>query len=250
MSIIYSPLEQFQIIPLLTFPTGALDFSVTNAAVLSVVGLGSFFLLHLLVGTKPYLVPTRWQLGLEGLFSIISGIVEDNLGRSGLIYFPFVFSLFTFILVSNVAGLVPYSFTGTSHLIITLTLALTVFGAVNIICIRKHGLHILSSFLPQGTNLGLALLLVPIEAVSYVFKPISLSVRLFANIIAGHTLLKVIGGFAWAIIGAGGILLVLHLIPLLALVLLVGLELGVAIIQAYVFTILTCIYLHDGIHLH
>jgi ATP synthase subunit 6 len=247
---LYSPLEQFQILPLISFPFFNLDFSLTNATILSFLSLGSFLFLHNLVGTNPYLVPTRWQYCLETLYTAIGGIVEDNLGKKGLQYFPFVLVLFSFVLVSNVAGLVPYSFTSTSHLIVTLALALTVFGGVNIISISKHKLHILSAFLPGGTNLLLALLLVPIEAVSYIFKPISLAVRLFANIIAGHTLLKVIGGFAWAMIGGGSLLIGLHLAPLFVLVLLVGLELGVAVIQAYVFTILTCIYLHDGINLH
>lgn len=247
---IYSPLEQFQILPLISLPFFSFDFSVTNATILSVLSLGSFLFLNSLVGTNPYLVPTRWQYGLESLYTAIGGIVEDNLGKNGVAYAPFVLILFCFVLVSNVAGLVPYSFTTTSHLVVTLALALTVFGGVNIISIKKHKLHMLSVFLPGGTNLVLALLLVPIEAVSYIFKPISLAVRLFANIIAGHTLLKVIGGFAWAMIGGGTLLLGLHLVPLIVLVLLVGLELGVAVIQAYVFTILTCIYLHDGIHLH
>jgi ATP synthase subunit 6 len=172
------------------------------------------------------------------------------LGREGRGFFPFVFALCLFVLCANVSGLVPYSFTTTSHLVVTLSLALIVFGGVNVLSVQAHGSHVLSSFHPNGTSLGLALLLVPIEVVSFLFKPLSLGVRLFANMMAGHTLLKVIGGFAWAIIRGGGMLFVAHLLPLAVLVLLIGLELGVALIQAYVFTILTCIYLHDGIHLH
>ena len=154
------------------------------------------------------------------------------------------------MLLSNLIGLIPYSFTITSHLIVTFALALMVFVGVNIICVKEHGLHMVSLFLPPGTSLGLALLLVPIEFVSYMFKPISLGVRLFANMMAGHTLLKVIAGFAWSMMASGGFLFVAHLLPLFVLVLLVGLELGVAMIQAYVFTILTCIYLNDAINLH
>ena len=177
-------------------------------------------------------------------------MLYDNLGSKGQQYFAFDFVLFLFVLLSNLIGLIPYSFTITSHLIVTFALALTVFVGVNIICVKEHGLHMISLFLPPGTSLGLALLLVPIEFVSYMFKPISLGVRLFANMMAGHTLLKVIAGFAWSMMLSSGFLFVAHLVPLLVLVLLVGLELGVAMIQAYVFTILTCIYLNDSINLH
>jgi ATP synthase subunit 6 len=138
----------------------------------------------------------------------------------------------------------------TSHLIVTFTLALMTFIGINIICIKEHGINMLSLFLPSGSSLFLALLLIPIEIVSYFFRPISLSVRLFANMMAGHTLLKVIIGFAWVMMLAGGGLLVAHTIPLLILVVLMFLELGVACIQAYVFSILVCIYLNDAIHLH
>ena len=158
--------------------------------------------------------------------------------------------IFSFILISNVSGLVPYSFTITSHLIQTMVLALSVFIGVVIICAFTHGFHMLSLFLPGGTSLALAFLLVPIEIVSYIFKPLSLAIRLFANMMAGHTLLKVIAGFAWAMMGSGGLLLLAHIVPLVVLVILFGLELAAAMIQAYVFTILSCIYINDAIILH
>jgi ATP synthase subunit 6 len=145
---------------------------------------------------------------------------------------------------------VPYSFTLTSHLIVTFALSLFVFIGINIICIRLHGLEFFSLFLPSGTSVVLSLLLVPIELISYIFKPISLSIRLFANMMAGHTLLKVIAGFAWTLMGCTGVLFVIHYVPLLILIPLFGLELGVALIQAFVFSILTCIYLNDAISLH
>jgi len=126
---------------------------------------------------------------------MISQLLKDNLGEEGQKFIPFIFSLFTFILFSNLIGLIPYSFTTTSHLCVTLALALMVFIAVNIICFNKHGLHMFSLFLPAGTNIVLAFLMIPIELISYIFKPISLAVRLFANMMAGHTLLKVIAGF-------------------------------------------------------
>ena len=146
--------------------------------------------------------------------------------------------------------MVPYSFTVTSHLIITFTLSFSIFIGINIICINIYKSEMLSLFIPSNTSFGLALLLVPIEFVSYIFKPISLGVRLFANLMAGHTLLKVIVGFAWSMLLLENFLSFFHLVPLLILVILMGLELGVAIIQAYVFTILTCIYLNDSINLH
>jgi ATP synthase subunit 6 len=203
MFLFSSPLEQFQILPIISIHLGSFDFSITNSAIILAIGLASF-----------------------------------------------IFTLFTFILISNIIGLVPYSFTVTSHLIVTFALALMTFIGINLICIREHGINMLSLFLPPGSSMVLAFLLVPIEIVSYIFRPISLSVRLFANMMAGHTLLKVIAGFAWTMMLAGGGLLVAHVIPLAILVVLMLLEFGVAVIQAYVFTILTCIYLNDAIHLH
>ena len=194
--------------------------------------------------------PSPWQSVFEGLYLTTAGLIWDSIGTQGQRYFPFIFAIFSFILISNVSGLVPYSFTITSHLIQTMVLAISVFIGVVIICVSTHGLHMLSLFLPGGTSLALAFLLVPIEIVSYIFKPLSLAVRLFANMMAGHTLLKVIAGFAWAMMGSGGLLLVAHIVPLLVLVILFGLELAVALIQAYVFTILSCIYINDAIVLH
>jgi ATP synthase subunit 6 len=187
---------------------------------------------------------------IEITYETIENMLYDNLGDHGKQFFPFIFVLFTFVLFSNIAGLIPYSFTNTSHLIVTFTLAFAIFIGINIICVKTHGIHMISLFLPSGTSLGLALLLVPLELISYMFKPISLGVRLFANMMAGHTLLKVIAGFAYSMLMSGSLLVVAHVIPIFILILLVGLELGVAVIQAYVFTILTCIYLNDAINLH
>jgi ATP synthase subunit 6 len=248
---IFSPLEQFQILPLIPLKFGNLDLSFTNSALIIIIGCTIvLFLMNLLMPTDNggALVPNRWQVILENIYEMISGMLNDNVGPRGQQYFPFVFVLFTFILTANLIGLVPYSFTITSHLIVTLLLATIVFVAVNIICAREHGIHMFALFLPPGSSLALAPLLVPIELVSYFFRVISLSVRLFANMMAGHTLLKVIAGFGWSMMVGG--LFFSHFIPLLTLYLLVGLELGVAMIQAYVFTILTCIYLNEAVNLH
>nr|WVH38388.1 ATP synthase F0 subunit 6 [Colpomenia sinuosa] len=246
-----SPLEQFQILPLLSFGVNLFDFSITNAMITTCIGLSFFlFIFYCLLSYKLNCFPTRWQLVLESLYISTAGLIWDSVGPKGQKYFPFLFVIFSFILISNVSGLVPYSFTITSHLIQTMVLALTVFIGVMIICGSTHGFHMLSLFLPGGTSLVLAFLLVPIEIVSYIFKPLSLAVRLFANMMAGHTLLKVIAGFAWAMMGSGGLLLIAHIVPLGVLVILFGLELAVALIQAYVFTILSCIYINDAIALH
>ena len=174
----------------------------------------------------------------------------DNVNVEGEKYFPLISVIFFFVVLVNLIGLAPYSFTVTSHLIVTVTMSFSIFIGINIICIKNYKMHMLSLFLPSNTSFGLALLLVPIEFVSYIFKPISLGVRLFANLMAGHTLLKVIIGFSWSMLMLENVVSIFHFIPFLVVVILYGLELGVALIQAYVFTILTCIYLNDGINLH
>jgi ATP synthase subunit 6 len=254
MTYLSSPLEQFQILPLLPFHLGNIDFSFTNATVLGlIIILLLFTLLICALEVKTFsffFIPNRWQSLFEILYKAIVSMVGENVGAKGQEFFPFVFSLFLFLVFSNLIGLIPYSYTLTSHLIVTLTLAMVVFLSVNILCAREHGWRMFSLFLPAGTSLGLAFLLVPIELISYIFKPVSLAIRLFANMMAGHTLLKVIAGFAWSLMGCSGILFLAHYIPLVVLVPLFGLELGVALIQAYVFTILTCIYLNDALNLH
>jgi len=250
LNLIYSPLEQFQILPLFLCKESV--FSMTNMTFFLGVSLLMFlFLLYLLFEKTSMLIPNRIQVIFENLYGVVFRLIYDNIGNSGKALFPYIFFLFFFILILNVIGLVPYSFTVTSHLIVTFSIALFTFIGVNVICFRKHGVNMLTLFLPPGASLPLALLLIPIEFVSYLFRPISLSVRLFANMMAGHTLLKVIAGFAWTMLLTGTpVMLILHFVPLGLLVLLMGLEFGVALIQAYVFTILTCIYLNDAIHLH
>lgn len=253
-----TPLEQFQIISLLSIKLFFLDFSFTNLFLVNVIMLilcvSIVFLFssntNYLNETPFFFIPNSWQVLFESIYETVCQLLFDNLGMEGEKYFPFISVLFCFILFSNLIGLVPYSFTITSHLIVTFALSFSIFIGVNIIGLKKYKFHMLSLFIPANTSFGLALLLVPIEFVSYIFKPISLGVRLFANLMAGHTLLKVIVGFSWSMLLLEDFLAVGHLIPLLVLVALMGLELGVAIIQTYVFTILTCIYLNDSINLH
>jgi len=260
-----SPLDQFRIYPILSGSLSNLDISFTNSALILFLALGSFlFIAYLFVSPALYLsvdpkdstsgiflVPNnRWFLLIENLYVVISGLISDSIGIKGQIYFPFFFVLFIFVLQANLIGLIPYSFTVTSHIIVTFALALIVFVAVNIVGINTHQIRYLNLFLPAGTALPLAFLLVPLEIISYLTKPISLSVRLFANMMAGHTLLKVIAGFAWTMMKGGAFLFLAHFLPMIILIILVGLELGVAFIQAYVFTVLSCLFLNDAINMH
>ena len=255
---LFTPLEQFQIILLFSIKLFCFDFSITNLALVNLLVLAIFSIIvfcfssdsNYLKETSFFFIPNTWQVLIETLYEVSSQLLFDNINKDGEKYFPFVSVIFTFVLFSNLIGLIPYSFTTTSHLIITFTLSLSIFIGINIICVQRHQFHMFSLFIPANTSFGLALLLVPIELLSYVFKPISLGVRLFANLMAGHTLLKVIVGFSWSMLLLEDFLAVFHILPLLILVLLMGLELGVALIQAYVFTILTCIYLNDAINLH
>jgi len=253
---LYTPLEQFQIILLFSIKLFCFDFSITNLVLVNFLVLfffGAIFTLSsssCLKETSFFIIPSTWQVLVETMYEASSQLLFDNINKDGEKYFPFISVIFTFVLFSNLIGLIPYSFTTTSHLIVTFSLSFSIFIGINIICIQIHKFHMLSLFIPSNTSFGLALLLVPIELLSYIFKPISLGVRLFANLMAGHTLLKVIVGFSWSMLLLEDFLAVFHIIPLLILVLLMGLELGVALIQAYVFTILTCIYLNDAINLH
>ena len=251
---INSVLEQFDIIPLIALRINFLDFSVTNQTVLLFLIITIFFLFFKFMTHNDgslYVIPTRLQVVVEMIFKLVTCIIINNIdAKNGQRFFPLICSIFLFVLMSNIIGLIPYSFTVTSHFVVTFGFSLYLFLAVIYITVREHGIHFFELFLPGGTPILLALILVPVEVISYVFKPISLSIRLFANMMAGHTLLKVIAGFAWTMLLAGGGLLIAHTIPLAILVVLMLLELGVAAIQAYVFTILTCIYLNDSLNLH
>jgi ATP synthase subunit 6 len=253
-----APLEQFKLIALLPLSFLTIDFSLTNVLIVSFIIL-IFFLFFLFFFKKYqinsdffyfYYIPTISQSFIE-LFNTISiQLVYSNLNKKGEKFYPYVCTLFFLILFCNLIGLIPYSFTLTSHLIITFFLSFSVFIGVNLIGFERHTFALFSLIIPANSSLILALVLVPIEFVSYIAKPISLGVRLFINLMAGHTLLKVILGFSWSLILVDSFFyFILHLIPLCLLVILMGLELGVALIQAYVFTILTCIYLNDSINL-
>lgn len=239
----HSPLEQFKINPLVDLQLGGVDISFTNSAAMMVASIVLVTLFLTLGSRGRALVPGRWQSLAELVYEFVANMLRDNVGSEGRKYFPFVFSLFMFVLFANSLGLVPYSFTTTSHIIVTFALALFVVGLCTLIGILKHGLHFFSFFVPKGVPFWMMPLVVPIEVISYISRPVSLSVRLFANMVAGHTMLKVLAGFV-VMLGAAGIA------PLAVVVGLTALEIFIALLQAYVFTVLTCIYLNDALHLH
>ena len=243
MSENHSPLAQFEIKTWVPIRLGDFDVSFTNssAAMVATLVAISFFLI---VGMRrASLIPGRWQSIVELTYIFIANLVRETIGPDGRPYFPFIFSLFLFVLFGNLFGMLPYSFTFTSHIIVTFSLAMVVFLGVTVIALVKHKLHFFSFFMPPGVPLYMAPLLIPIEIISYLSRPISLSVRLFANMLAGHTLMKVFAGF---IVSLG----VFGVAPWLFVVALTGLEIVIAFLQAFVFAILTCLYLNDALHLH
>jgi F-type H+-transporting ATPase subunit a len=240
----HSPMEQFEIKRLLDFRFGSFDASYTNSALWMTIAVICAFLLFVVGTQKRALIPGRAQAMAELGYEFVANMVRDNVGNAGKKYFPFVLTLFVFILFCNVLGLVPYSFTPTSHIIVTFAMAAVVFLGVTVIGFARHGAHFLSLFVPKGVPFVLLLLLVPIEIISYFVRPFSLSIRLFANMLAGHTMLKVFGGFVVMLGVIGG------WAPLAFIVVFTGLELLIAFLQAYVFAILTCLYLNDAVHLH
>jgi F-type H+-transporting ATPase subunit a len=239
-----SPLEQFTIKPIVPLNLGSLDVSFSNSAAFMAMAVVLTVMVMVWGMRRQSMVPGRLQSVAEILFEFVSGMLKENVGEEGRRYLPFVFSLFMFVLLGNLLGMIPYGFTYTSHIVVTFGLAVIVFVAVTVIGLMRHGFHFFSLFVPAGAPWWLLPILVPIEIISYLSRPISLSVRLFANMLAGHTMMKVFAGFVIALGFLGGWL------PLALIVALTGFEIGVAILQAYVFSLLTCIYLKDAVHLH
>jgi F-type H+-transporting ATPase subunit a len=238
-----SPLEQFEVKTIVPIEIGGVDVSFTNSSLMMVITLLIGGGVVALAASRGAIVPGRFQSVAEFLYEFIAGIIRETIGTAGRRYFPIIFTLFLFILIGNMLGMVPYSFTFTSHIVVTFVMALIVFIGVTILGFARHGLHFFSFFVPPGAPVWMWPLLIPIEVISYLSRPISLSVRLFANMLAGHMILKVIAGFVFAL-GLAGI------IPLAVVVALTGLEILIAFLQAYVFTILTCLYIKDALELH
>ena len=242
-------LSQFELVPFMGALGESVRFSQSNAHMLLAFGLITALMMW---GTaKRDIVPGRLQALAESGYEFVHGIVTGQVGDQGKRYFPFVFSIFMFVLFGNMLGLLPYAFTFTSHIAVTFALAALVFVVVTVVALAIHGTHFFGYFFPEGAPKALAPLIIPIEIISYLSRPISLSVRLFANMVAGHVMLKVFATFVVMIGSAAGVLgLVGAALPMAMNVALVGFEILVAFLQAYVFAILTSIYLHDAVHLH
>jgi len=223
----------------------------TQANLVMVIG-GALVIALLYFGMKPKaIIPGRLQAFAEMLYDFVYRLCIDQIGHEGRRYFPFVFTLFTFVLLGNLLGLLPYSFTYTSHIAVTFALAITVITIATVVAILTHGTTFFTDyFFPKGVPIALAPLIIPLEVISYLSRPVSLAVRLFANMLAGHMMFEVFGAFV-VMLGAAGVLgVAAAVMPLGLNVVLVGFEVLVACLQAYVFAVLTCIYLHDAVHLH
>ncbi|HLJ53069.1 MAG TPA: F0F1 ATP synthase subunit A [Rhizomicrobium sp.] len=244
-----NPMEQFAIKPIVPLHIGGYDISFTNQSLFMVLVAVAASLFLTFAMSKRSLVPSRTQSMAEMSYEFVINMMQSSTGEDGLRFFPFVFTIFIFVLFSNFFGMIPGSFTVTSQIVVTFALAALVILTVIVTGFVNHGIGFLKLFVPKAPWY-LLILLVPIEVISFLTRPISLSVRLFANMLAGHTMLAVFGGFVVLLGGAGGVLALLSLAPMALIVAIMLLELLVAFLQAYVFAILTCIYLNEALHLH
>ncbi|WP_149536794.1 F0F1 ATP synthase subunit A [Siccirubricoccus phaeus] len=241
-------LSQFELAPVLGIVGDSVGFTQSNAHMLLAVVLITALMVYGMA--QRAVIPGRLQALAESAYEFVHGLVTEQVGEEGRKFFPFVFSLFMFVLFGNLLGLLPYAFTFTSHIAVTFGLAFVVFVLITVVALAIHGTKFFGYFFPEGAPIWLAPIIVPVEIVSYLSRPISLSIRLFANMVAGHVMLKVFATFILLIGGLGVIGPFVAVLPLAINVALVGFELLVAFLQAYVFAILTCIYLHDAVHLH
>jgi F-type H+-transporting ATPase subunit a len=251
--LIQSPLEQFEIVPLISVNAPLFGDSVlalTNLGLYTIITIGLIISLHVVANNHYRLVPSRWSVALESVVTTVHGIVRDQIGARYEIYTPFIYSLFFFILIANLNGNVPYGYTVATSGIAAIGLSVFIFIGVTIIGLQNHGIHFFSYFVPAGTPLALVPMLVLIETVSYLARAVSLGVRLFSNMTAGHTLLAILSTFLLKLFTAGIIVAVVTLIPFAIFVALIGLEIAVSLIQAYVFVVLTSSYIRDALELH
>ncbi len=249
---IFSAFDQFEIIRIIPLhPFGNLDISVTNSTVFMLLAIFTWqYLIQINIVANGNIIPHRWQSVIELVYENIFNVVKDNIGKEGYKYFPFILTLFVWISLMNLYGVVPYTFTPTSHIVVTFGLSLSIFLGVTLLGLVNHKSDYFSMFMPGGSPLWLAPFLVIIEFISHTAKAVSLGVRLAANITAGHLLFAILSGFCWTMLTTGGLLAVLSIFPFLIVVFITILEMGVAVVQAYVFCVLTSIYINDSIHLH
>ena len=243
-----SPLHQFEIVKLIPITMSGFDISFTNASLWMVIVTITLCAIGYFATRESAIVPSRMCYAYEYIFNFIADILKSSLGREGRTFFPYVFPLFLFVLGCNLMGLLPYSFTVTSHIVVTFTLAFVVFASATTIGFVKHGRHFFRAFCPEGTPSFVAPILVPIEIISFFARPVSLAVRLFANMVAGHVMIKIFAGFVGMLLKSP--FAVLSILPLFLNTALTGFEVMIALLQAYVFTILTCIYLNHALSLH
>ncbi|MDC0864455.1 F0F1 ATP synthase subunit A [Rickettsiaceae bacterium] len=240
----HSPLEQFAVKKILEIDIFGHDISVTNSAIFMMLAASFVVFYFAIAFRKKKLVPSRMQMSGEVMYGMIESMLHQNVGVSGRKFIPLIFTLFMFILTCNLLGMIPYGFTVTSHMSITFAIAMMIFLLVTILGLYLHGTRFFSLFLPHGTPWWLAPLMIVIELFAYLARPVSLSLRLAANMVAGHVLLKVVAGFVLSMA------IYLKFLPIPFIVILIGLEIFVSILQAYIFTILSCVYLNDAINLH
>lgn len=251
--IINSPLEQFEVVSLLSFNApifGYFTLSLTNLALYSILILFLILGLHYMGNNETKLLPSKWSIALESLFSSINSMVREQIGTSNEIYLPFIYSLFCFVLFANLVGNIPYSFVITTSAIVCLSLSVTIFIGVTILGLSIHKLNFFSFFVPSGCPPMLIPMLAVIELISYVARAVSLGVRLFANMFAGHSLIKILSTFLYQMFSSSIIMFILTLIPFTIFVALCGLEVAVSLIQTFVFCLLVSSYLKDAIDLH
>jgi F-type H+-transporting ATPase subunit a len=243
-----NPIEQFSLAPVVSITVAGHDVSLTNSA-LFMLGTVAIICGLMAIGARGgESVPGRLQAMAEMAYEFVAGMVRSAAGEAGMRFFPLVFSIFMFVLILNLIALIPFSFSVTSHIIITAALALLVFFTVVVVGFMEHGLHFLKLFVPPGVPIAILPLVVAIEIVSFLARPVSHSVRLFANMLAGHITLNVFGGFVVMLLGASAVLKAAAILPFAMTVGLEALELLVAFLQAYVFAMLTCMYLNDALH--
>lgn len=250
------PIHQFVITPYVDLKVGGVDLSFTNSSLWMMIGVLLSITILTMATRRKALVPGRMQVLGEMLYEFVANMIRENIGSGGRQYFPLIFTLFMVVLMGNLLGMIPYSFTYTSHIIVTMALALMIFFTVLIIGVVKHGPAFFSFLVPPGVPVWLFPLIIPIELVSFLARPVTLSVRLFANMMAGHLMLKVFAGFSVSMLGAAVAAnmapagFVAGLVPMLFNVILIGFEFLIALLHAYVFTVLSCIYLKDTVELH
>lgn len=252
------PMEQFEILPIVPLNFGSFDISFTNSSLWMLIGTGAIILFFFAATRRAGLIPSRVQSMAEVLYQFVSDLVRDTIGPEGRKFFPYVFTLFVWILIMNLFGLLPslpviiphelHTFTPTSHLIVTLALAMVTITIVIVYGFIKNGLKFFKLFAPSGVPLWLMPILVPVEVISFLSRPLSLAIRLFANMFAGHVILKLFAGFVVSLLGTGSAIMLFGIAPFLGAIAVTALEFLVAALQAYVFAVLTCIYLNDAVH--